>query len=324
MGSRKLAVLSGLADGTEARTLVRTLNRLYDEEGCAFQVVEVAGGFLLMSRAKFAPWLRRLQVTPAEVRLSAPAMETLAVVAYRQPVLRADIEAVRGVQCGEILRQLMERGLVRIVGKSEELGRPFLYGTTRIFLQTFGLRDLDDLPRPQWWSPPARENEDNRPAADLKAQTDSSAVSEPTSFSRPGEDMNVKTLSESMVVEQTPIAASAVTMTASRSGLTAGREEYGEAGASELDETEDDLDEDEDYDDEDEDDEEEDEADDEDFEDSDWEEVEEDEDLEEEEDDELDDEDEDWEEEEDEEWDDDEDDDEDWEEEEEEGEEGWE
>ena len=118
LGSRKLALLSGLADGTEARTLVRTLNRLYDDEGCAFRVVEVAGGFQLLSRAKFAPWLRRLQITPAEVRLSAPALETLAVVAYRQPVLRADVEAVRGVQCGEILRQLMERGLVRIVGKS--------------------------------------------------------------------------------------------------------------------------------------------------------------------------------------------------------------
>jgi segregation and condensation protein B len=133
-----------LADGTEARTLVRALNRLYDTEGCSFRVVEVAGGFQLLSRAKFAPWLRRLQVVPAEVRLSAPALETLAVIAYRQPVLRADIEAIRGVQCGEILRQLMERGLVRIVGKSEELGRPFLYGTTRSFLQVFGLRDLDE------------------------------------------------------------------------------------------------------------------------------------------------------------------------------------
>jgi segregation and condensation protein B len=74
-------------------------------------------------------------------------METLAVVAYRQPVLRAEIEAIRGVQCGEILRQLMERDLVRIVGRSEELGRPFLYGTTRYFLEVFGLRHLDDLPR---------------------------------------------------------------------------------------------------------------------------------------------------------------------------------
>ena len=81
------------------------------------------------------------------MRLSAPALETLAVVAYRQPVLRAEMESIRGVQCGEMLRQLMDRDLVRIVGKSHDLGRPFLYGTTPRFLRTFGLRHLDDLPR---------------------------------------------------------------------------------------------------------------------------------------------------------------------------------
>jgi segregation and condensation protein B len=147
LGTRKLAQLAGLADGTEARTLVRKLNQLYDAEGCAFRVEEVAGGLQLRSRSKFAPWLRRLHAVPVEVRLSVPALETLSVVAYRQPVPRAEIEAIRGVQCGEILRQLMERDLVRIVGRSEELGRPFLYGTTKQFLQVFGLRHLDELPR---------------------------------------------------------------------------------------------------------------------------------------------------------------------------------
>ncbi len=147
LGTRRLAQLTGLADGTAARTLVRALNRLYDVEGCAFRAVEVAGGFQLMSRPRFAPWLRRLHAAQAEVRLSGPAMETLALVAYRQPVLRPEIEAIRGVQCGEILRQLMERDLVRIAGRSEELGRPFLYGTTRLFLQVFGLRHLEELPR---------------------------------------------------------------------------------------------------------------------------------------------------------------------------------
>jgi segregation and condensation protein B len=151
LGTRRLAQLSGLADGTEARTLVRTLNGFYDAEGCAFRVEEVAGGLQLMSRPEFAPWLRRVQAVPVEVRLSGPAMETLAVVVYRQPVLRAEIEAIRGVQCGELLRQLMERDLVRIVGHSEELGRPFLYGTTRHFLQVFGLRHLEELPRPDLW-----------------------------------------------------------------------------------------------------------------------------------------------------------------------------
>ncbi len=147
LNSRKLAQFSHLADGTEARTLVRRLNQVYDESGRAFRVEEVAGGFRLMSRRQFAPWLRRLEHVPAETRLSAPSLETLAVVAYRQPVLRADIEAIRGVSCGEILRQLMDKDLVRIGGRSEELGRPYLYMTTKRFLQLFGLQNLDQLPR---------------------------------------------------------------------------------------------------------------------------------------------------------------------------------
>ncbi len=151
LSSRKLAQLADLTDGTKARTLVRELNKLYDSQGCAFRVVEVAGGFQLMSRPQFSPWLRRLRSVPLEVRLSGPALETLAVVAYRQPVLRAAVEAIRGVQCGEILRQLMERDLLKIVGRSEDLGRPFLYGTTKQFLRVFGLRAIDELPRQEWF-----------------------------------------------------------------------------------------------------------------------------------------------------------------------------
>jgi segregation and condensation protein B len=147
LNTRKLAQFAHLADGTEARTLIRRLNRLYDESGCAFTAEELAGGFQLMSRPKFATWLRRLYQNPVEVRLSGPALETLAVVAYRQPAVRAQIEAIRGVDCGEILRQLMERNLVRTAGRADELGRPYLYATTKRFLQMFGLRSLDDLPR---------------------------------------------------------------------------------------------------------------------------------------------------------------------------------
>jgi segregation and condensation protein B len=147
LNSRKLAQFANLADGTEARTLVRKLNEAYDAAGRAFRVEEVASGYQLFTRPGFATWLRKLGHIPAEMRLSAPALETLAVIAYRQPVPRADIEAIRGVNCGEILRQLMERDLARISGRSDELGRPFLYGTTRRFLQIFGLVDLDELPR---------------------------------------------------------------------------------------------------------------------------------------------------------------------------------
>ncbi|MBN1852302.1 MAG: SMC-Scp complex subunit ScpB [Pirellulales bacterium] len=145
LSSRKLAKLANLADGTEARNLVRVLRKQLTKRQSAFQIHEVGGGFQLLTQPEFAPWMRRLRGNLPEIRLSSPAMETLAIVAYRQPILRADIEAIRGVGCAELLRQLMERDLLRIVGRSDELGRPFLYGTTKFFLQVFGLRDLDEL-----------------------------------------------------------------------------------------------------------------------------------------------------------------------------------
>lgn len=145
--SRKLSQYANLADGTRARTLVRRLNEQYDAAGRAFRVEQVASGYQLLTRRKFGPWLRRLSHVPAETRLSGPGLETLAVIAYRQPVPRADIEAIRGVNCGEILRQLMDRDLVRIGGRGDELGRPYLYSTTKRFLQIFGLVGLDDLPQ---------------------------------------------------------------------------------------------------------------------------------------------------------------------------------
>jgi len=163
--SRKLAQFAGLADGTAARTLIRRLNGLYDLSGSAFRVEEVAGGYQLLTRPQFGGWLRRMFTSPWSCRLSAPALETLAVVAYRQPAPRADIEAIRGVDCGEILRQLMDRDLVRIVDRSDELGRPYRYGTTRRFLQVFGLKHLDDLP----WADKLRS--DGRRAAENTPDT---------------------------------------------------------------------------------------------------------------------------------------------------------
>jgi segregation and condensation protein B len=145
--TRKLSQYANLADGTEARTLIRRLNDLYDRSARAFRVERVGGGYQLMTRPQFATWVRRLEHAPQETRLSAPTLETLAVIAYRQPVLRAEIEAIRGVNCGEILRQLMERDLVRISGRSDELGRPYYYATSKRFLCLFGLESLDQLPR---------------------------------------------------------------------------------------------------------------------------------------------------------------------------------
>ena len=148
--SRRLAQLSGVDDGSRARALVRRLNERYRRVGAAFRAVEVAGGFQLRTLPEFAPWLLRLQEEPIESRLTNSAMETLVVVAYEQPVVRSTIERVRGVHCGDVLRQLLEQGLVKIVGRSEELGRPFLYGTTKRFLQMFGLMRIEDLPKREY------------------------------------------------------------------------------------------------------------------------------------------------------------------------------
>jgi segregation and condensation protein B len=146
MSSRRLAQLAGLPEGTRTRQLIRTLNKRYDQDQSAFCITEVAGGFQLRTRPEFAAWLIRMQEVPAAVRLSNPAMETLTVIAYRQPVPRTEVERIRGVQCGDLIRQLLDQDLVKIVGRSEELGRPFLYGTTSKFLQIFGLGSLNDLP----------------------------------------------------------------------------------------------------------------------------------------------------------------------------------
>lgn len=144
---RKMTQLAGLEDATQARTLLAELQTLHNERGSAFEILRVGGGYQLLTRTKLAPWLDRLAPTTEPARLSPPALETLAIVAYRQPVVRAEIEAIRGVGCGEMLRQLMERDLLRIVGRTEELGRPLLYGTTKAFLSSYGLNNLSDLPQ---------------------------------------------------------------------------------------------------------------------------------------------------------------------------------
>ncbi len=155
--ARKLAAAANLADAAEARRLVGRLRGLYEAGESAFQVEEIAGGYQLLSRPEFFPWLARLRRAAAEAQLSGPAKETLAIVAYRQPVTRADVEAIRGVGAGEVLRQLMERGLVRLAGRDDSLGRPQLYETTKKFLQAFGLRGLKDLPAGEGLAPPGKE-----------------------------------------------------------------------------------------------------------------------------------------------------------------------
>ncbi len=152
--ARQLAQAAGAADGHEARSLLKEMQAEYDEQGRAFAVEEVAGGFQLLSRPEFAPYISRLHESQQQESLSKAALETLAIVAYRQPITRAAVEDIRGVQCGPVLRTLVDRRLLRVTGRSEELGRPLLYGTTSQFLQVFGLSSLSELPKKRKLAPP--------------------------------------------------------------------------------------------------------------------------------------------------------------------------
>ncbi|MEI6073161.1 MAG: SMC-Scp complex subunit ScpB [Verrucomicrobiae bacterium] len=125
---------------------IRKLDEEYRAAGRAFEVRESAAGWQLVTRGDFSPWLRQLFPENRSAKLSAPALETLAIIAYRQPITRADIEAVRGVAVDGVMQTLLDRGLVRIAGRSEVPGRPLLYETTQFFMEHFGLKDLDDLP----------------------------------------------------------------------------------------------------------------------------------------------------------------------------------
>jgi len=118
----------------------------YVQEQHAFEITEKADGWQLVTDPVFVRWVRQLFPTPKPARLTAPALETLAIIAYRQPITRADVEAVRGVNIDGVLQTLMERGLVKIAGRAEIPGRPLLYETTQLFLDHFGLRTLDELP----------------------------------------------------------------------------------------------------------------------------------------------------------------------------------
>ncbi len=137
----------GLGSVEEAAGLAASLGRRLEEEGRALQVLEAGGGFRLVTRPEVAPWLVKLARSRTRSRLSRPALETLAIIAYRQPVSRPEVDAVRGVNSEGVLDNLLERRLVRIAGRKDSPGRPFLYETTRDFLVAFGLRDLADLPK---------------------------------------------------------------------------------------------------------------------------------------------------------------------------------
>jgi len=134
------------ATEAEIATALEQLKIEYVQEEHAFAIIEKAEGWQLVTDPVFVRWVRQLFPAPKPARLTAPALETLAIIAYRQPIIRADVEAVRGVSIDGVLQTLMERGLVKIAGRAEVPGRPLLYETTQFFLDHFGLRALDELP----------------------------------------------------------------------------------------------------------------------------------------------------------------------------------
>jgi segregation and condensation protein B len=151
----RLAQLLGKgADAKTVRKLVDDLNAEYAGQGRAFEVVEIAGGFQLLTRPEFKDWIAELHRHRRQDKLTPSAVETLAIVAYKQPIQRATVDDIRGVQTGPLLRSLLERGLIKVVGRKNVPGRPILYGTSRLFLQHFGLKSLKDLPRVAELAPP--------------------------------------------------------------------------------------------------------------------------------------------------------------------------
>jgi segregation and condensation protein B len=145
-----VARLVEIAEAGSVKTIrqaVKDLNKKYRDGKFTFRIEELAGGYQMMTLSCFNPWLSKLIKVRSDNKLTPAQLETLAIIAYKQPIIRADIEAIRGVATGEIIRNLMYKGLVKIVGRAEILGRPMQYGTSKKFLDIFGLADLKDLPK---------------------------------------------------------------------------------------------------------------------------------------------------------------------------------
>ena len=145
--AEELATLDSDASAADVRVALEQLREHYDFNQHGIELVELAGGYQILTRPVYAAAIERAQFSVRTPKLTAATLETLAVIAYRQPVGRMEIEEIRGVSAGGVLRSLQERGLIEVVGRSEALGRPLLYGTTALFLELLGMRDLADLPK---------------------------------------------------------------------------------------------------------------------------------------------------------------------------------
>lgn len=143
-----LATLLALPSTKPIRRAIKALNDEYESTHRTFRIEQVAGGYQMLTLPEYGETIKKLHQTDADAKLSKAALETLAIIAYKQPILRVDVEGIRGVACGETIRNLMEKHLVKIAGRAEEPGRPILYGTTKRFLEVFGLNSINDLPSP--------------------------------------------------------------------------------------------------------------------------------------------------------------------------------
>lgn len=145
----EIARADEMLDEDQVEEALRFLRAEYDDAARAFQLHELAEGYQILTRPEYAPYLERFDNVPKSSRLSGPALETLAIIAYRQPIGRLEVEYIRGVNASGVIRTLQDRRLIDVVGRAEGLGRPLLYGTTRFFLEHFGFGSLEDLPRPE-------------------------------------------------------------------------------------------------------------------------------------------------------------------------------
>ncbi|HEV8449069.1 MAG TPA: SMC-Scp complex subunit ScpB [Gemmatimonadaceae bacterium] len=147
IATEELAVLEPDASPAELQAALEELRERYDVDGHGVELQELGGGWQILTRAEYTEAIERAQLAARPARLSGAALETLAIIAYRQPISRLEIEEIRGVMVGSVLKSLHERGLIDVTGRGEGLGRPLLYGTTPVFLEYFGLRHLEELPR---------------------------------------------------------------------------------------------------------------------------------------------------------------------------------
>ncbi len=136
------------AETTDIRSAAAELAAEYEQRQGGFYLDEVAGGYQIRTRPEYTEWIKKL-IQPKPLRLSKPALETLVIIAYKQPIIRSDVEHIRGVDCGGVLRVLLERRLIRVLGRKEIAGRPLIYATTKRFLEVFDLKSLRDLPTPK-------------------------------------------------------------------------------------------------------------------------------------------------------------------------------